>query len=83
MPVYSLGDLLSGCVEIEEFKAGSHMEDVVHAEVSDSTAHQKLYHYKCSVLGGTFDRLHLGHRILLSACSHLTKEKVLIGVTID
>ena len=59
------------------------MEDVVHAEVSDSTAHQKLYHYKCSVLGGTFDRLHLGHRILLSACAHLTKEKVLIGVTID
>lgn len=59
------------------------MEDVKSDLKHSTTADKKLYHYKCSCLGGTFDRLHLGHRILLSACAHLTNEKVQIGVTVD
>ncbi|KIY43437.1 Nucleotidylyl transferase [Fistulina hepatica ATCC 64428] len=34
-------------------------------------------------LGGTFDHLHAGHRILLSMAAWITSEKLIIGVTDD
>ncbi|XGW21173.1 hypothetical protein V3C99_004265 [Haemonchus contortus] len=37
--------------------------------------------YKKVVLGGTFDRLHNGHKVLLSKAALLAKESVVCGVT--
>lgn len=37
--------------------------------------------YKHCVLGGTFDRLHLAHKLLLSEAALRAKEKVTVGVT--
>ncbi|KAF6149019.1 hypothetical protein GIB67_005551 [Kingdonia uniflora] len=37
--------------------------------------------YGSVVLGGTFDRLHNGHRLLLKAAAELARERIVIGVT--
>ncbi len=37
--------------------------------------------YPVVALGGTFDHLHAGHKILLSMAAWITDEKVIIGVT--
>lgn len=37
--------------------------------------------YETCAVGGTFDYMHTGHRILLSACVLLAKKKLIIGVT--
>ena len=37
--------------------------------------------HRHSILGGTFDRLHAGHKLLLTACALITTERVTIGVT--
>jgi phosphopantetheine adenylyltransferase/dephospho-CoA kinase len=36
--------------------------------------------YENSILGGTFDRLHIGHKMLLSECVLLTRTRLLIGI---
>lgn len=42
---------------------------------------QKMKTYKNVVLGGTFDRLHNGHKILLSEAALRCTEKLTVGVT--
>lgn len=37
--------------------------------------------YPVVALGGTFDHLHAGHKILLSMAAWIAKEKVIVGVT--
>jgi pantetheine-phosphate adenylyltransferase len=37
--------------------------------------------YPVVVLGGTFDHLHAGHKILLSMAAWITSEKIIVGVT--
>ncbi|KIY71202.1 Nucleotidylyl transferase [Cylindrobasidium torrendii FP15055 ss-10] len=37
--------------------------------------------YPVVALGGTFDHLHAGHKILLSMAAWVTKEKLIVGVT--
>ena len=37
--------------------------------------------YEVSVIGGTFDHLHSGHKILISLAAWITKRKVIVGVT--
>ena len=39
--------------------------------------------FDCSIVAGTFDRLHIGHKILLSESVLLTTKKLLIGITDD
>uniref|UniRef100_A0A2P2KSU2 pantetheine-phosphate adenylyltransferase n=1 Tax=Rhizophora mucronata TaxID=61149 RepID=A0A2P2KSU2_RHIMU len=36
--------------------------------------------YQAVVLGGTFDRLHNGHRLFLNASAKLARERIVIGV---
>lgn len=38
-------------------------------------------HYPVVALGGTFDHLHAGHKILLSMSAWIAGEKVIVGVT--
>ena len=37
--------------------------------------------YPVVALGGTFDHLHAGHKILLSMAAWIADEKVIVGVT--
>ncbi|QLL30223.1 hypothetical protein HG536_0A00400 [Torulaspora globosa] len=37
--------------------------------------------YKVSALGGTFDHIHDGHKILLTVAAFLTSERLIVGVT--
>ncbi|KAL6943324.1 hypothetical protein ACO0RG_002317 [Hanseniaspora osmophila] len=50
----------------------------------DSEPKQDFYvegYYKVTALGGTFDHIHDGHKILLSVAAFLTSQKLIIGVT--
>ncbi|CAL2029891.1 unnamed protein product [Caenorhabditis brenneri] len=40
-----------------------------------------LKKYKKVVLGGTFDRLHNGHKVLLNKAAELASEEIVVGVT--
>lgn len=46
---------------------------------TDQIAANKVY--KSSIMGGTFDRLHIGHKIMLSEAALLTENRLLVGVT--
>ena len=37
--------------------------------------------YPVTVIGGTFDHLHAGHKILLSMSAYITSQKLIIGIT--
>ena len=50
-----------------------------YAENVDGDGTYNTYDFSC--LGGTFDRLHLGHKILLSKACLVTKKAVTVGVT--
>lgn len=39
--------------------------------------------FKAVAVGGTFDRLHAGHRLLLATTALVASERVYIGVTAD
>ena len=39
--------------------------------------------YKAICIGGTFDHMHNGHRILLTQAALVTRERMLIGITSD
>ncbi|KAJ6919391.1 hypothetical protein NC651_013374 [Populus alba x Populus x berolinensis] len=49
-------------------------ESVVNTKLSPPNS------YSAVVLGGTFDRLHDGHRLFLKAAAELAKDRIVIGV---
>uniref|UniRef100_A0A7N0ZZR5 Cytidyltransferase-like domain-containing protein n=1 Tax=Kalanchoe fedtschenkoi TaxID=63787 RepID=A0A7N0ZZR5_KALFE len=49
-------------------------ESVASSGISPSNS------YKAVVLGGTFDRLHDGHRLFLKAAAELARERIVVGV---
>lgn len=55
------------------------LKEVNEHERQDSSKDDPLY--MVSALGGTFDHLHDGHKILLSAAAFLTVSRLIIGVT--
>lgn len=48
---------------------------------NDKIYANKVYHN--SIMGGTFDRLHIGHKIMLSEAVLVTDNRLLIGVTTE
>lgn len=42
-----------------------------------------LFQYKGVALGGTFDHLHNGHKLLLSQAMLCSNQKVIVGITTD
>lgn len=42
-----------------------------------------LFKYGTTVVAGTFDHLHSGHRLLLTQTALLTRNEIRIGVTTD
>ncbi|CDO95464.1 unnamed protein product [Kluyveromyces dobzhanskii CBS 2104] len=47
----------------------------------DSSGSLSKNYYRVSAVGGTFDHIHDGHKILLSVASFVTNEKLIIGLT--
>jgi phosphopantetheine adenylyltransferase len=41
----------------------------------------ELFKFDHAVMGGTFDHMHLGHRLLLSQAAIFTKDTLVIGIT--
>jgi phosphopantetheine adenylyltransferase/dephospho-CoA kinase len=49
-------------------------------EISEFDQISKSKIYENSIIGGTFDRLHIGHKIMLSECALLTRNSLLVGI---
>ena len=49
-----------------------------HSAQRKRTAHPR---YPVVALGGTFDHLHAGHKILLSMAAWIAARKIIVGVT--
>ncbi|CUS22526.1 LAQU0S05e07360g1_1 [Lachancea quebecensis] len=63
----------------KELKKVCLRKEIDKHERQDSTENDPLY--TVSALGGTFDHLHDGHKILLSAAAFLTASRLIVGVT--
>ena len=48
---------------------------------SPSTKSKALVRFKGTVLGGTFDHLHQGHKVMLTICALLATEYMWVGIT--
>lgn len=70
-----LRPLLQSCPELQVSSAD-------HSITPGAATHPSLWvTYKHVVLGGTFDRLHPGHKVLLSMAAALTSQRCVVGVT--
>ncbi|CAK9262683.1 unnamed protein product [Sphagnum jensenii] len=50
-------------------------------EAAATTTIQQHNLFSAVVLGGTFDRLHAGHHLLLKAAAELARERVVVGIS--
>ena len=50
---------------------------------TDISGRSTLFKYEIACIGGTFDHMHLGHRLLLSQACLVTKTTLHVGVTSD
>lgn len=85
--VYSDGKPLPSdlCTElVEKYKVTSqpiYLDDELFDALHSEDKPDKMY--KTVVLGGTFDRIHLGHKILLTEAVLRTTNRLVVGVTDD
>lgn len=49
--------------------------------IEDGDDFQRFQQYPVAALGGTFDHLHDGHKILLSMAIYVASQKIIIGIT--
>nr|XP_043616600.1 phosphopantetheine adenylyltransferase [Erigeron canadensis] len=56
------------------------VEDLNIAPESNLSTISPSNSYEAVVLGGTFDRLHDGHRLFLKAAAELAKDRIVVGV---
>mmetsp|Transcript_34084 Transcript_34084/g.69699 ORF Transcript_34084/g.69699 Transcript_34084/m.69699 type:complete len:360 (-) Transcript_34084:53-1132(-) len=61
--------------------SGSPKYPVIFLDDFDTTAAPVASRLKRIAVGGTFDRLHVGHKKLLSAAAAITSESVIVGIT--
>ncbi|CAA7397742.1 unnamed protein product [Spirodela intermedia] len=68
----------------ESHTAGVRGGEAAARSTGDTTpppgSHLKRDSYAVVVVGGTFDRLHPGHRLLLQAAAEIARERVVVGV---
>ena len=50
---------------------------------TDISARSSLFKYETVCIGGTFDHMHLGHRLLLTQACLVTKTLLYVGITSD
>ncbi|CAI5933408.1 unnamed protein product [Closterium sp. NIES-65] len=67
--------------------AGEHVEGwpparVIHVLREEAGGRKLSGAYACVVVGGTFDRLHDGHRLLLRTAAAAARERVVVGITV-
>jgi pantetheine-phosphate adenylyltransferase len=62
-------------------KPGDHVVDSESVPGSPTAPGSDPSTYPVVALGGTFDHLHAGHKILLSMAAWIAEEKVIVGVT--
>ena len=51
------------------------------SDQTDSSLNSLPPIYDVSIIGGTFDHLHAGHKILISVAAWITERKLIIGTT--
>lgn len=54
---------------------------LMHQSPYNSCIEENELRYSSVVLGGTFDRLHIGHKILLSEAALRAQKRLVVGVT--
>lgn len=68
--------------DVEENSEDRKAWDVMQAEEMDVTkADRGRDEYEVAALGGTFDHLHAGHKILLTMAAFVTSRRLIVGVT--
>ncbi|ANB11869.1 putative pantetheine-phosphate adenylyltransferase [Sugiyamaella lignohabitans] len=63
--------------EIEEMEQKKETDAARHGE----TLYSRTWEYNVIALGGTFDHLHEGHKLLLTMAGYLARECLIVGIT--
>lgn len=58
-----------------------HLVDPAHVVLMNTDATGRSKRYNVAAIGGTFDHLHAGHKVLLSMAAWIAEEKLIVGVT--
>ncbi|KLO18622.1 Nucleotidylyl transferase [Schizopora paradoxa] len=66
-----------------ELSRNSNATDCTHPNRPDNNIKERPPSYPTVALGGTFDHLHSGHKILLSMAAWIAHEKIIVGMTDD
>lgn len=59
----------------------ANINDINDLTTTTATDRSNRPRYKVAAMGGTFDHLHAGHKILLSMAAWIAEEKLIVGVT--